>query len=48
MTALATGKVMTGGRTLFRVNLVTGELTSLGVFPTRTPVVDIAMPIDQR
>ncbi|CAN5271990.1 hypothetical protein BH24ACT12_BH24ACT12_04840 [soil metagenome] len=39
---------MIGDRTRFRVNLVTGELTSLGVFPTRTPVVDIAMPIDQR
>ncbi len=48
VTALATGRVMTGGRTLFRVNLVTGEFTSLGVFPTRTPVVDVAMPIDQR
>ncbi|MDQ3629343.1 MAG: DUF4394 domain-containing protein [Actinomycetota bacterium] len=48
VSALATAKVMTGGRNLYRVNLVTGEFTSLGVFPTRTRVVDIALPLDQR
>lgn len=49
VTALATGKVRVGGgRDLYRVNLLTGAVTSLGGFPKRTPVVDIAMPIDQR
>jgi len=47
VTALATAKPTTGPRSLYRVNLVTGKLTSIGAFPSRTPVYDIAVPVGQ-
>ncbi|MFG2351735.1 DUF4394 domain-containing protein [Streptomyces phaeochromogenes] len=40
------GYAVTGGKS-FRVNLLTGKLSSLGLFPHGRQVVDVALPLNQ-